>query len=43
MIDTILDQWLTPEGRGFRVITQDLQIFELFFMYATDEWQILQP
>jgi len=43
VIEAVLDQWLTPEVRGFQVITQDQQIFELYFLYASDDWKIHQP
>jgi len=43
IIEAVLDQWLTPEARCFRVITQDGQIFELCFTFASDDWQIHQP
>lgn len=43
IIEAVLDQWLTPEGRYFRVLTQDQQIFELCFTFASDDWQIHQP
>ena len=43
MVEAVLDQWLTPEKRGFRVITPDQQIFELYYEVAADEWQVFQP
>jgi hypothetical protein len=43
LVEAIIDTWLTPEKRCFRVITPDHQIFELFFVYATDDWQVCQP
>ena len=43
VIEAIVDLWLTPEGRGFRVVTQDEQVFELYFLYAQDDWKVKQP
>jgi len=36
----ILKQWRNPQGRGFRVQTEDEQVFELLYDEAQDEWQI---
>ena len=30
----------TPQGRWFRVITEDQQVFELSYHEVTDDWQI---
>jgi hypothetical protein len=43
VVEAVLDQWLTPEVRGFRVITPDQQIFELYYAIEADEWQVIQP
>jgi len=38
----ILSQWRSPQGRGFRVETDDGQAFELLYNEAADEWQITE-
>ena len=43
LVEVILDQWLTPATRSFRVITQDQQIFELHFRFDSDDWEVMQP
>ena len=43
LVEAILDQWLTPAARSFRVITQDQQIFELHFRVDLDAWEVIQP
>lgn len=42
-VSEILARWRTPEGKYFRVRTEDLQIFELFYAERLGEWQIRQP
>ena len=42
-VSEILDRWLIPGGKCFRVRTQDDQIFELFYGELYDEWRIHQP
>jgi hypothetical protein len=42
-IRAILDRWRTPEGKWFRVVTGDEQIFELFYNEQWNEWSIRQP
>lgn len=41
-IDLIEAQWRTPQGKYFRVRTQDGQIFVLCYAEQSDEWWI-QP
>ena len=41
-IRTILAQWHTPNGKKFRVETDDGQVFELTYVPMSDEWQIHQ-
>ena len=41
-IAEIEDRWLTPAGKGFRVRTEDSQVFELFYDMATYAWSIAQ-
>ena len=43
VVKTIEGQWRTPAGVGFRVLTTDGQIFELFYGEQNDEWNINQP
>ena len=38
----ILNQWRDPDGAGFRVLTGDGQLFELFFREFSDKWLINQ-
>jgi len=33
-------QWRTPEGKGFRVCTEDERCFELFYGELYDEWRV---
>ncbi len=35
--------WRTPDGRKFRVRTEDDRIFELSYDALNDAWQILLP
>ncbi len=42
-IQDILQAWRIPNGKRFRVLTTDDQIFDLFFDEPTAEWQIHQP
>lgn len=42
-IQDILQSWRTPNGKRFRVLTADDQIFDLIFDETTAEWQIHQP
>jgi hypothetical protein len=36
----ILSRWRTPEGKRFRVRTEDDQRFELAYNPVTDQWKI---
>lgn len=36
----VLSRWRTPQGTGFRVLTEDGQKFELFYDETRDEWSI---
>ena len=42
-IEAIDARWRLPRGHGFRVRTEDGQIFELFYGELDDEWQVHQP
>jgi len=42
-ISEILGSWRTPDGKGFRVQTEDQQVFELFYAEDKQEWIIGQP
>jgi hypothetical protein len=39
-IEKIQQAWHTPQGRCFRVQTVDLQVFELVYQQAEDDWLI---
>ena len=39
-IAAVLQEWRLPEGLCYRVITQDEQRFELFYLEAEDEWRV---
>jgi hypothetical protein len=41
-IEEIVARWRVPEGKRFRVLTTDGQIFELFYGELYDEWSIRQ-
>jgi hypothetical protein len=43
LVEAVLDQWLTPTHRSFRVITPDQQIFELHFQLDIEDWEVIQP
>ncbi len=40
-IAAILQSWLTPSGRCFRVRTIDDRIFDLTYNQDSDQWQVL--
>jgi hypothetical protein len=42
-VQQIEARWRSPGGIGFRVRTEDGQVFELFYAGQPDEWQIRQP
>ncbi len=39
-IAEVLSQWRTPQGRSFRVRTEDGRAFELTYHEAGDEWRV---
>ncbi len=39
----ILERQRTPDGKYYRVLTADEQLFELFYNEMMDEWRIHQP
>jgi len=39
-VEAVLSSWHIPQGRRFRVQTVDLQVFELVYHQAEDDWQI---
>ncbi len=41
-IDTILAEWRSPQGKGFRIQTGDGRIFELFYDLESSSWDISQ-
>ena len=42
-VERVLAQALRVDGRWFRVLTQDGQVFELLYAPDLDRWQIWQP
>lgn len=42
-IRAILDRWRTPDGKWFRVVAGEDEIFELFYNEQWDEWSVRQP
>jgi hypothetical protein len=43
VITAIEARWRVPGGHGFRVRTEDDQVFELFYGELYDEWRVHQP
>lgn len=41
-IARLLDERRTPQGKTFRVETDDRQVFDLLYDEAADEWHIYQ-
>lgn len=39
-IERILAEWRAPRGKGFRVLTNDSILFDLFYDLDEDEWEI---
>jgi hypothetical protein len=39
-IDRILSCWRTPDGKWFRVIAEDGEVYELSYNELSDEWLI---
>jgi hypothetical protein len=39
-VKRILASWRTPDGKGFCVLTDDEQTFDLFYGEQEDEWHI---
>lgn len=42
-IAKIEKEWLTPDGRFFRVLTEDEELFELCYNEAEDNWWLIAP
>lgn len=42
-IEAIEARWRIPGGQGFRVCTEDGQVFELFYGELDGEWSVHQP
>ena len=38
----ILDRWRTPDGKWFRVVAGEDEIFELFYNEQWDAWSVYQ-
>jgi hypothetical protein len=41
-IAEIIQSWRTPEGKRFRVLSEDERVFELSYDKAVDEWIIVE-
>jgi hypothetical protein len=41
-VETLIAEWKTPEGKGFRVQSGNGQIFELFYHQQRDQWEVQQ-
>lgn len=41
-VDAILASWRTPDGKHFRIRTQEQGIFDLYYDQTNDQWSI-QP
>lgn len=41
-IDEILTRWRSPNGKHFRVRTNDLRVFDLWYNEAEDTWEVVQ-
>ncbi len=41
-ITEVLQSWRTPQGKRFRVKTEDFQVFELEYNEPEDDWFIIQ-
>jgi hypothetical protein len=39
-INKIVQRWRSPQGLGFQVMTDDQQLFELFYDLLGDTWQV---
>lgn len=39
-VTQIEGEWRTPDGKLFRVCTEENQVFELLYIAAEDKWQI---
>lgn len=39
-IETIIERWRTPQGKGFRVRADEGQIFNLFYDEPHDSWRV---
>ena len=40
-IEEILDEWLSPNARHFKVITVNRLLFELSYREDSDQWKII--
>jgi hypothetical protein len=41
-VEQVLDAWRAPDGKNYRISTQDGQIFELQYSESNDAWSIVQ-
>jgi hypothetical protein len=42
VVEQILDAWRSPDGKCYRINTQDGQGFELHYSESNDAWSIVQ-
>lgn len=41
-VGSLLAEWHEPEGKAFRVMTEEMEIFDLFYDQDKDEWEVKQ-
>lgn len=39
-VQVILAEWEEPDGKGFRVLSDNLIAFDLFYNYEHDSWEV---
>jgi hypothetical protein len=42
VVEQILDAWRAPDGKCYRINTQDGQVFELSYSESENAWSIVQ-
>jgi hypothetical protein len=41
-VKAVLQTWRTPQGKRFRVQTENMQVFELVYIEPEDDWLVEQ-
>lgn len=41
-VAALLARWRSPQGPGFRVRSQDGQVFDLLYLEREDRWQVVE-